>query len=148
MPTLSPSHRRLLYLVALVGVAEPILAFDLYALWGNDTAHTGLPTRWLAGALVLVAAVAAAAFFAERRGPSRACRLLALGIGLLALAGSANVMAFEHYNVLMGYEVWIREKHMPAKFAPPGHGLRVSLPPPVELPPLPPVGDTGGASGE
>jgi hypothetical protein len=148
MPSLPPAHRRLLYLVALVGVAEPVIAFDLYALWGNDTAHTSLPTRWLAAALVLVAAVAGAAYLAERRGPSRACRLLALGVGLMALAGSANVVAFEHFNVLMGYEVWVREKRMPAKYAPPGQGLRVPLPPPVELPALPVADDTGGTAGE
>ncbi|MFH1463407.1 MAG: hypothetical protein ABIO70_03375 [Pseudomonadota bacterium] len=148
MLALAPAHRRLLYLIALVGVAEPVIAFDVYALWGNETAHTGLPTRWLATALLVVAAVAAGAWMAERRGPSHACRLLALGVGLMALCGAGNVLAFEHYNVLMGYEVWVREKHMPAKFAPPGQGLRVPLPPMVELPPQPVPGDTGVTAGE
>ena len=148
MASLPPAHRRLLYLIALVGVAEPILAFDAYALWGNETAHTGLPTRWLAWSLLAVAGVAGGAWLAERRGPSRACRLLALGIGLMALSGAGNVLAFEHFNVLMGYEVWVREKHMPAKYAPPGQGLQVPLPPVVELPPLPALADTGSATGE
>lgn len=122
-------HRRWLYLAALAAIAETVLAFDAYALLGNDTAHTGLPTRWLAAAFAVVAAVAAVAWLAERRGPSPACRMLALAVAGIALIGAANVLCFEHWNVLMDYEVWVREKDMPAKYAPPGQGFRLSQPP-------------------
>lgn len=148
MPTLTTTHRRWLYLIALVGVAEPLLAFDVYALWGNDSAHTSLPTRWLAAAFLVVAAVAAGAWLAERRGSSRACRLLALGVGLMALCAAGNVLAFEHYNVLMDYGIWVHEKHMPAKYAPPGQGLHIPLPSTPELPAQPAAADTGASGDE
>jgi hypothetical protein len=123
-------QRRWLYLAALLGVAEPILAFDVYALFGNATAHTGLPTRWLAAGLAAVVAVAVAGWFLERRGPSPACRALALAVAVVAAVGAANVLLFEHFNVLMGYEVWVHDKGMPDKYAPPGQGFRLPAPPP------------------
>jgi 4-amino-4-deoxy-L-arabinose transferase-like glycosyltransferase len=120
--------RTWLYALALVGVAEPIVAFDVYALFFNDTAHTSLPTRWLAWGLLAVASVAAAAYLAERRGPSRTCRAFAVAILLVGLTGAANVWAFEHLNVMMDYEIWVHDKRMPAKYAPPGMGFQLPRP--------------------
>lgn len=134
---ITPRQRAWLYLVALVGTAQPIVTFDVYALFFERTAHTGLPTRWLAWGLLAVAAVAMVAWWSERRGPSRTCRVLAIAIATLGMAGAANVWAFEHYNVLMDYEVWVRHKRMPAKYAPPGMGFQLALPtatPPDEPP--------------
>ncbi len=132
---LGARQRMWLYLIALVGVAEPIVAFDVYALFVNDTAHTGLPTRWLGWSMLAVALVAGVALAAERRSESRVCRVLALGILLVGLLGAGNVWAFEHYNVMMDYEVWVKTKKMPAKYAPPGMGFvlpRAEDPPPPE----------------
>ncbi len=131
-----PRQRTWLYLAALLGTAQPLVTFDLYALFFNHTAHTGLPTRWLAVGLVVVAVVASVAWWFERRSPSRSCRALAVSIAALGLVGAANVLAFEHYNVMMGYEVWVKTKHMPAKYAPPGMGFQ--LPSPDAMAPDPP----------
>ncbi len=122
---LPPRQRAWLYLVALVCVAEPIVAFDVYALFVNKTAHTGFPTRWLAWGMLAVTLVALLAWWAERRGTSRSCRVLALAIALTGLVGAANVLSFEHLNVLMDYEIWVKQKHMPGKYAPPGMGYQL-----------------------
>jgi 4-amino-4-deoxy-L-arabinose transferase-like glycosyltransferase len=124
---LEPRHRPWLYLAALLGTVQPLLSFDLYALFLNDSAHTGLPTRWLAWGMLGIAGVAGLALALELRGPSRACRALAAGVLLLGLIGAANVWAFEHYNVLMDYEIWVKHKRMPAKYAPPGMGFQLPL---------------------
>jgi hypothetical protein len=124
---LEPRQRTWLYLAAFIGVAQPLVAFDCYALFLEPTAHTSLPTRWLAWAMLSVAAVAAVALWAERASPLRVHRVLAAGILLMGLLGAANVAAFEHFNVLMDYEIWVHDKRMPAKYAPPGTEL--ALPP-------------------
>lgn len=122
--TISPRARTWLYLAALLGTAQPLLTFDIYALLLEPTAHTSLPTRWLAWGMLAVAAVAAVALWAERQGP-RACRVAAAAVLITGLGGAANVWAFEHYNVLMDYEVWVHDKRMPAKYAPPGMGYQL-----------------------
>ncbi len=122
---IQPHQRVWLYLIAMIGTAQPLVAFDVYALFMNETAHTSLPTRWLAWGMLAVAGVALVALVLELQGPSKACRALALGVLLLGVGGATNVWAFEHYNVLMGYEVWVKTKHMPAKYAPPGTGYQL-----------------------
>ena len=117
---LDARHRTWLYLAALLGVAEPIAALDVYALFGNESAHTSLPTRWLAWGFAGVALLAALAWGLERRGSSRVAQRLALAVGLVALAGVADVLLLERYNVLMDYEIWVRQKGMPEKYAPAG----------------------------
>jgi 4-amino-4-deoxy-L-arabinose transferase-like glycosyltransferase len=137
---LEPRHRPWLYLAALVGTAQPLVTFDIYALFLEETAHTGLPTRWLAWGMLGVAGVAFLALLLELRGPSRACRALAAGVLVLGLLGAANVWAFEHYNVLMDYEVWVKQKKMPAKYAPPGMGFQLPrMEPPQDLPDAEPL---------
>jgi len=133
---ISPSHRTWLYLAALLGTAQPLVAFNVYALFMNNTAHTGLPTRWIAWGMLAVSVVAAVGLWAELRGPSQACKVLTGAILLLGLGGAANVWAFEHYNVMMGYEVWVKSKRMPAKYAPPGMGFQLprNRPAPSEPP--------------
>jgi hypothetical protein len=121
-------QRTWMYALALVGVAEPVVAFDVYGLFFEQTAHTSLPTRWLAWGLLAVALVAAGAWWVERRGECRACRAFAVAILLVGLVGSANVWAFEHLNVLMDYEIWVHDKRMPAKYAPPGMGFQLQRP--------------------
>ena len=122
---LTPKKRSWLYLATLVAVAEPVVAFDVYTLFFNETAHTSLPTRWLAWGLLAVAIVALVAWWSERKGASRACRILALAIAIVGILGSTNVLAFEHLNVLMDYEIWVHDKRMPAKYAPPGMGYQL-----------------------
>jgi hypothetical protein len=135
--TLTHRRRTWIYLIVLVCIAEPLLAFDYYSLVANESAHTALPTRWLAWGMLLVAAVGALALAVELRGPSRACRLVTAAIVALSLAGAANVWAFEHYNVMMEYGIWVKEKRMPAKYAPPGTGYQVPLRPPPDPQPEP-----------
>ena len=106
---LSERQRTWLYGIALVGVAEPVIAFDVYALFVNHTAHTALPTRWLAAGLLCVALVAAVALWVERRGQARAIRALIIAIMVVGLTGVANVLAFEHLNVMMDYEIWVHD---------------------------------------
>jgi len=142
---LDTRRRSWLYLLALLGVAEPIVAFDIYALAVNDSAHTSLPTRWLAWGLAAVALLALVAWWAERRARSKRCRLLALAILLTGLLGAANVLLFEHYNVLMSYETWV-ERRLPAKYAPPGQVLQIPGVPPRLPDAPPPTVDTGASS--
>lgn len=94
-------------------LGSALAALDLYAVALNETNHTSLPLIWvgLACAGVALAGGAALAFGEARSGVRRRTAWWLLAAGL---AGTANLVALDVLNIMMGYQRWVA-KGMPPK---------------------------------